>query len=567
MVDVLGGFTTIDNINHEFKSGFQSQCTKRLKNLISHSVFKGSHFVAVLSNKSKISSLNDYIMETTDHLTATTFNSRDPSPECWRLKITHEISSNKVTVYSGNYPIRPMYIYQETGAILYSTDFSLLAKFVRTHQLDKTAAVSLLAFGRVIDNRTLSLNIKRLPQAGKHVIRETNIISERSQINYHAGSSLEQARDCFVDLLKARIGTGSSVYIPLSGGIDSRTIAAAVKGSRCTCYTRGRKNVPEVKIAGSVAHILGFPYAHYAFPNEYLESFASPIVHMTGGRVPLNDGHAIYPCDSLQQEGAETVIPGIGGEIGRSFWSLPNSISNLDESPEQIAELLFSRENILRKYQTIADSISTELKELKDIYSGNYVAAADQSIEKHPIAWNDEFYLRERLPNFTSFGPLIWNKFFNVILPFLEEEYLGIVRALPYSKKSRPYIHASIISSASRELANIRLVPSGMRFSSLFPHKRFQFDNFKPVRKIIARSHRKPSAQNYPGWLRSEKTFITGIIERNSELELWEIIPQSHVKDLYQAHLAGKDHSKLLCRILTVLLTEILLMQQSDFSE
>ncbi len=248
------------------------------------------------------------------------------------------------------------------------------------------------------------------------------------------------------------------------------------------------------------------------------------------------------------------MVPGTGGEIGRGFWTHGNS-KMTGASPDMIAQLLYNEENLLKRYPTLTEAAGCEINVLEEIYCSNYMTAAEGAPEQDPTIWNDEFYMQDRLSNFTAYGPMIWNRFFDVIPPFLEDEYLDAVRGLPPEKRNRPHVHRAIIEKGAVRLSDLRLVPSGSRFSTLFDDGKPGFWDWKPLRKIQFRSYRKQPAQDYDGWLRAESDFVAGILN-DSGLSLWDLFAQESVLKLFRDHLSGRNAGKMVCRIMTIALSE-----------
>lgn len=157
----------------------------------------------------------------------------------------------------------PLFYTHFDGHYIISDDCYSLAGIMPDRSFDQNSVNSFMAAGYVINNRILLKEIYQV-EAGSYVILGT--VSE-SKFYYDSGHSelietnITEGAKKFQGLLntvfKEHLGALKNrfIVIPLSGGYDSRVVAAMVKAyhpGNVLCYTYGSRNNPEVQIAGKL---------------------------------------------------------------------------------------------------------------------------------------------------------------------------------------------------------------------------------------------------------------------------------------------------------------------------
>ena len=142
--------------------------------------------------------------------------------------------------------------------------------------INKEACEEFLATGFVTGKNTLLNNVFQL-QAGELKIYDKEwkkhiyyhyLSNEKSNIKYE--ESVKKAHEVFNitanNLIKSL--NNKTAVIPLSGGLDSRWIAAALKLNnyeKVICFSYGRKGNKESEISQKIAKTLGFEW-HFVLP-------------------------------------------------------------------------------------------------------------------------------------------------------------------------------------------------------------------------------------------------------------------------------------------------------------
>lgn len=139
--------------------------------------------------------------------------------------------------------------------------------------IDVPAVMAELSFGQVSQNRTLFREIKRLPWLSKVNENGEIVLEQLPKHDFYTGDNELLAKLLFEKLSnEARAVTKlySKIYILLTGGLDSRTIAGVFKSlyengeikDKPVCLTWGQENSRDVVYAREMANSLNFDWQH-----------------------------------------------------------------------------------------------------------------------------------------------------------------------------------------------------------------------------------------------------------------------------------------------------------------
>ncbi|MEM7369385.1 MAG: asparagine synthase C-terminal domain-containing protein [Bacteroidota bacterium] len=235
--------------------------------------------------------------------------------------------------------------------------------------------------------------------------------------------------------------------IPLSGGYDSRLIAAMFRQLECErviCFTYGRKSSNEVAISRQVAEKLGYPW-HFV---EYTESLLKTYLEEDGlayrdfasNGISVAHEQDFFAIRQLLLEGKipvdAIVLPGFGGDVLAGSWF-----------PDKVPAS-WSRDRFIRYLITNRKFFSGTRKprlDKKAIYQMISKEIPVEAIPDLPTAYSLLQYwgMRNRMSKFLvnavrvyDFWGLHWK------LPFFDHEWIDYWRGIPdvYKLNKRLYL-------------------------------------------------------------------------------------------------------------------------------
>jgi asparagine synthase (glutamine-hydrolysing) len=194
----------------------------------------------------------------------------------------------------------PLFYSKVEGIYFVSDDPENLISRRTVNRIDPFQQTLFKAFGHTFGNKTLINDIYQVGCA-EAICLDSN---ELKQIHFHSFSvqrfqdlgyeKLKEAGKNIFDQALSRLVNslnGRTAVVPLSGGYDSRFIAAGLKRMGYTnvvCYTYGkRENNPEWRISKKVAGTLGFKWIFVEYSTEFIQKYIcskefEPYIHFVG---------------------------------------------------------------------------------------------------------------------------------------------------------------------------------------------------------------------------------------------------------------------------------------------
>ena len=186
----------------------------------------------------------------------------------------------------------PFYYYNENGTIIASREIQFLSQLIDNYDLvdykfDKVGMAELLLFCHTLGKRTLLKNVKRLEPASLLRIQKENVKNNfKVQVETAYSFNFEEKRNAsisikdnareltslFLEACNNRVDRSSKNIISLSGGFDSRAVAAALYKNKIKSYAVTSTEphwrpvdgaVSETEIAEKVASVLHIDWENY----------------------------------------------------------------------------------------------------------------------------------------------------------------------------------------------------------------------------------------------------------------------------------------------------------------
>jgi len=198
----------------------------------------------------------------------------------------------------------PLYLARFRDGLAFAPEVQALAGLPGLDRSPDLPAIrQLLEHGHVFDQRTLLSGVELLPAGSVTEVTPGGWTSRRYFLfdppapdpglgPEDIGRTMEDA----VASVLGRAGSGKRIGCMLSGGMDSRTIAAqaAALGAHPTAITFGTPGSPDVKLAGQVAGILGLRHLVFGLDPQRVADALPETALVTGGTTGVAHlaGHA-----------------------------------------------------------------------------------------------------------------------------------------------------------------------------------------------------------------------------------------------------------------------------------
>jgi asparagine synthase (glutamine-hydrolysing) len=332
-------------------------------------------------------------------------------------------------------------------------------------EINLTARNSFLLAGYVPDNLTLINNIFQV-EAGEIVVLNS-IVSRRF---YHEIFStpvgnkrtdsyekelydlLHSVFSCHLKALKSRF-----LAIPLSGGYDSRLIAAMSKiyhPENMICYTYGRKDNPEAYKAAEVAKRLNVKWLNIEYNNDLINDYLHsnkfkeyyPFASNLSSMFFMQDYFALqYLKDRSLIPDNTVFMPGYSGDFLAGSHLRKSMNKPLKEN--DIAEI------ILRKHFRYIKSSVSEKEKIKSL-----IRKKIPDIKGNPWKIFENWDLKERQAKFIVNSARTFLFFgYEYTMPFWDKNIIDFFSKIPFSLKFNKKLYDTVLKQSIFKELNLNL--------------------------------------------------------------------------------------------------------------
>lgn len=391
---------------------------------------------------------------------------------------------NKIYAACDKTRMFPLFYHKSETEFYISDDIEIL----KTHsqKRDNFNADEFNACGYVSGKNTLLKNVFQI-QAGEYLIVDNKEIASAFFFDYFAENKnvkkyselKKQAEKIFDNTFKRLIKSlqNRPVILPLSGGYDSRLIAAMLKKynyKNVICFTYGRKNNYEIENSKRTAKLLNYKWIFIEYNKNLISNYLKTntfheYAKYSGQHVSmpfLQEYFAVkYLKDNKIINQNAVFIPGHSGDLigGSHLKTVKNKKYNLSS----IVEKIFSQHYILNTPNKKTEkSIKNKIKiviEKEKIY--NYSVFDNQNI-------------RERQAKFINNSSHIYNFFgFEHRFPFWDNELVDFFKNLPFEFKKNKFLYDNVLKT-------VYFKPCNLNFEKEIQPTFFDLMKFKIKNKI-----------------------------------------------------------------------------------
>jgi len=484
--------------------------------------------------------------------------------------ITWDWKERKLTVINDRYGLRPIYYSQHNNGLYLSSEVkAILTLNDVSKNRDDSAIASLFSFGFVLGNRTYFESIKLLPPASFLVFKNNRIhISSYWDFNFldkNVDESQnyyeERLGDLILQAVQRHVGDGVRITVPLSGGLDSRTILASIsqKYYPINTVTFGTKDMDDVKIAERVSNNLGCAHHWLEVSPEDIINNAKKVVNMTDGMISFL--HSIGNMKlELIKDYTDVCLDGM--QPFGSFFS-PLAVFKKRQNL-LVADYLFQP---ISTYLAKSLFISSYYKKIKD-YPREIVRDISERCKFRSIGNIIDYSVATQyVRRFVNYGNLVKRTHVEVRSPFFDNDLVDFITNTPPHERRYQYLYTRTFSRLFPELSRIPWEKTGLpidatnTFSKMTLHlikkrlkKRINGINKKLTHKDYFNASPINLFAKYTHWFRENENLITFIRQTlsNGKAHSRNILNARTVERVLEEHVSGKcNHIELISRLLT----------------
>jgi asparagine synthetase B (glutamine-hydrolysing) len=375
--------------------------------------------------------------------------------------------TNTLTLFNDHFGGRPLYFCEEDGLLLFGSEKKyVLTLLNRAPRLDPVGMLQVFAHIHNIGARTFIENLRSLPAYsmvtagdGQVALRQVGYFGfpEPTTMRFREGV---EAWGNLLQRSVQRCLTGKDrVVLQLSGGLDSRAIAAAIARERrpFPALTRKADNPLEVPYARAVAERLGF--AHHVSPiSSPLATHIPAIVWRTECSVSYIHCRAIT-FHRLVRQLADYVIGGQFGDISSGGHVARYMLKPAD--PATFRKRVFNHYALGRESLRVVFT-DTFLDRYLPQVEEEFLTSFDRIAEKNNVNAYQVWDQIEQQANFILRPSLGDRHIIQGIYPFLDVDYFDFVRSVPEKWRTDQVMYRSVIHRLGPEIRDIPSANDGL---------------------------------------------------------------------------------------------------------
>ena len=477
--------------------------------------------------------------------------------------------SKELLIINDRYGLRPLYYSLSDGCLLFGSEVKAILQDETFKKIvDDRSVADFFSFGYILGNKTFFKEIEVLPPASIMTFdRGHASIGQywdfdfiENNENHPEQYYIEKISNLLLQAVERQMKGSHRIGVPLSGGLDSRTIVASIQEKHYPLhtFTFGKPNCDDVKFAQMVSRTLGAIHHFFDFKPDDLTLYAEKSVNITDGMLNCIHAHRMQTYSEIRNL-MNVVLGGYMGDAIMGNFLIENPDENIDDF--QIFKLL-------------SDYISVDL--LKDLFndeyfpifnknlnsSKDYIVQMGKNIDTKSINNRLMYYnFRERQRRFILMGPILTRNSLEMRTPFLDNDLIDFILTVPTIYMINKHLYKKMILTIFLQLADIPYQATGLPLHASKFKVNTYFLLFKKMAYKINRTIFKfeflidpKGYADYNEWMRKNRNlreYIINILLDKKTLER-PYFDQKHIQKILDAHMSGeKNYSELIGRLLT----------------
>jgi hypothetical protein len=386
--------------------------------------------------------------------------------------------------------------------------------FVKTFgesSLNKKAICIFAANGFFLGKDTYFNDLEVLQPSHDYKINDNNFAEEEKEYwKWHYDPkeiSLKQATEEFAHLFEKITYEnlkGKNVILPLSGGLDSRTQAAAIgKDLNVKSYSyRFENSFDETKYGKEICKVKDIEYKEYIIPNGYLWKVINELSLINKCYADFTHPRQMAVINEIKDSG-DIFYLGHWGDVLFDDMGVSDDLS-FDEQVEILIKKVVKRggselAEALWNYWELDGNFKDHLKEkIAELLSGIKIDNANSRIR----AFKSMYWA----PRWTSANMNVFSDFRPVYLPYYDNRMCEFICTIPEKLLAKRQIQIEYIKMKDPKLAKIP-------WQNYDPYNLYNFNNFDSKRNIPRRAFKKGRR------LFNEKVLKNKLVTRNWEIQ------------------------------------------------
>ncbi|MDZ4756898.1 MAG: asparagine synthase-related protein [Bacteroidota bacterium] len=371
---------------------------------------------------------------------------------------------------NGIIPSNPLFYNIQNKTVLYTKD---LPK--HNGPYDYRAICIYAACGFFMDDDTYYTDIKYVKPASKYSINDGLItIEDKPYFEWYykprditLGQAVEEFTELFHDILNTST-KNKKIILPLSGGLDSRTLAAGLKNHpHLWSYSYGFKGgIKETQYSNKIANAEKFAFKAYEIEEGYLWNSIEKLAVINGCMSEFTHARQMAVIDDVSKRGDAFVL-GHWGDVLFDGMGVPDNLS----FDEQVS-ILYKK--VLKKGGRELGMELWRLWELEGDFDTYLKERLNSALDKIKIDNSNAriraFKSTHWAPRWTSTNLQIFSRNSENILPYYNDRMCEFICGIPEDILCGRQVQIEYLKKYAPELAKIKWQAYDL---NLYSYKRF----------------------------------------------------------------------------------------------
>ena len=363
----------------------------------------------------------------------------------------------------------PVYYGEKYGQTFVSTSGLAVAKELQS-DLDQFGARAFIIYGSTFgatiwqDVHLISpASVLNLGSSDCHELKYWSIEIDQTLVRLSEKQSIDLMIESFTNSLKQILSTEGKIWVSLTGGLDSRTLAALADFCKIPfkTYCHGPFDSLDVQIAQLISQKKGWDYEYYKLPGDWgiqRVSWFDLVLGQIDGHLDIIKMSRTIREQTIKAHQFDVSLWGFGGELHRGiYWKHELNLSN------EITNLNYDRLIDYRVIPTVSlilkDSIHWN-KLMRQEIKSRLTEVGEQNPD-WPITTKLDMIgtLLERHVCGTTIASVLGQQ--RVILPYNLKENLIKSFSINYRWKTHSRLFRSILKRISPDLADMDIADGG----------------------------------------------------------------------------------------------------------
>lgn len=475
--------------------------------------------------------------------------------------VIYDRARDVLTVVNDRYGLRPFYYHGRDGLLVAGNDLGTVVDCgLAPKALDRLHLAAFLYLTKLkMGDETAFKDLRVQPEASVLTWEKGRLAIRRYWRDRHLGNAKgtieelgREAAERFRAGVKLRIGDGRKYALGLTGGLDSRSIAASLQGEdkgQVGTFSWGAPGNTEVVISEKVAKTAGLGNQFIELGPEDFARAAGEFMAYQAEPDLFIQGHMLRVAEKMSR-GHDALLTGLslGSTLGGYFVS--DDLINSQSDEECFAHLVKSRSKMPPEVfrPEIRQNI---LPEIVDRLRVNYLEVDQpKKCERYDSFVAHGHHNRVLFPRDRTY-----RKYIDMAFPTFDYHFMDFVRTLPPEARKRHTIFPHFLSCLSPELAAIpynktmlpATVPAAYWDAAMMQQGQWE----QLLRNIYLQTGGKTFVPynafytNFDEWMRLDRGFMAFVdqVLPAGEAAIYDTVAdRRYVRDMVQEHRQAKNY-------------------------